>query len=856
MRRGVFLLIMFCAAALLLLLLGSEDGDRKAPLFEGHHSPTGSAGPCADAKSDTLTAFVSGTVTKRGKPVAATVSVRTLPAGEVIAKGRAGDDGRFELTCPPTTDCEVRATVKDGSWGSTQFKAGAPGVRVPRNVVIADGPLTLIGSVRWEDGAPFEGDVVVRNRRVPLDGAGRFSLPGLHPGLIQVRARSADLEFPPRPVWLPEEGPLDIVLDEGWLTIGGKIVSAANDEPVRGAELSADCGDWCHPALVVRGRTNAAGSFRLRLPVDRGGMKITARGFAPREFPLQGRTGEFVIRLLPTGSVSGVVQTPDGTPLKGIPVLAVPLSRWFWDAVATVSDAQGRYFLTDLPAEDLNIFAYGSGHCTHMVHPAAHAGECRIVTQVEPGQEVVSDLPVVPSSSISGRVLDAEGAGVPGAAVKLFQSPDEVTFGYHLDPHLVVATDREGCFRFETVWPGLTCTLVAKQGSRHHEVGCGPLQSGERAEVEIRLQAVRLIDVRLLDRDSGEPVVGADVRIGRASGRYLEPEGQGSGWTDVLGHVRVPVTAEDPIVVWTRHRDFFRAGLIPVEGEFVRIPLEKGKTIEGRVFLPDESCADVASVSAFPMKSTMGFQKSWLGVSCGPTGFFRVSGLSDGEYDFKARGRAQGRWHTGQSTASAGARDVEIRVTEAEPELPDDSGTESVFVRVVGPNGALVMSGHARLTTVGGIRSNNHGFELTGREVPRNSSAGPRFVEVYRARDFRGRLLGAALAGPFPPEGEVIEIRLTEPHQIRGMVLDASGKGVHGVMVAAAPTSSASSGIETGSHAVTWTNRDGSFTLNGLGDLHYLVRFNPPPGFRATPSIESRPGADRLTVTLRAPSIR
>lgn len=113
-----------------------------------------------------------------------------------------------------------------------------------------------------------------------------------------------------------------------------------------------------------------------------------------------------------TGSVSGTVRDAmSGVPLPGVPVSATSSPG---GVVSTVSDAQGRYSLRDVPAGQARLNAGG------MPGPDPFAGSATKVIQLAAGQELRSvDFPMQGMGAVSGKVTDGDGNPVAGANVML-----------------------------------------------------------------------------------------------------------------------------------------------------------------------------------------------------------------------------------------------------------------------------------------------------------------------------------------------------------------------------------------------------------------------------------------------------
>ena len=250
------------------------------------------------------------------------------------------------------------------------------------------------------------------------DAAGRFSLQAPSSGIWRVVVRSSPplqspplplvepLELPPAWAALQPEPPAPPQSDP--LVLSGQVVDASGRKPIPGALVwpSAD------PAAFVR--TDAEGRFQVAAPGRRRfDLEILAPGYLLKKVLMarpqlvSRKTG--TLSLERAGTLRGKVVDPQGRPLAGAAVVAVPEgalgNRAFSpsDPVAAraVSDVQGRFELRRLRLEQsYEIRASRAG-----AFPAAQrAMATREVTLV-----------LAPARSARGRVLDPEGRPIAGA---------------------------------------------------------------------------------------------------------------------------------------------------------------------------------------------------------------------------------------------------------------------------------------------------------------------------------------------------------------------------------------------------------------------------------------------------------
>jgi protocatechuate 3,4-dioxygenase beta subunit len=168
-------------------------------------------------------------------------------------------------------------------------------------------------------------------------------------------------------------------------------------------------------------------------------------GGTPRDNPAMATTA-------PGGAgVAGVVfSAADGTPLRGAQVQFTGQGN---APLSTLTDAQGRYRLTGVPAGSWTARASKAGYVPQQSgtrHPAQPARPFQIAAR----GEYSLDFALVRGAAISGEVTNAAGEPLAGVRVEALRS--RVVRGHH-QPWKVVAsdlTDDTGAFRLHTLPPG------------------------------------------------------------------------------------------------------------------------------------------------------------------------------------------------------------------------------------------------------------------------------------------------------------------------------------------------------------------------------------------------------------------
>ena len=152
-------------------------------------------------------------------------------------------------------------------------------------------------------------------------------------------------------------------------------------------------------------------SATLSLTPGQWVLSASVQGLASEPAVLRLNHGEVVwvtLTLAPAGTVEGRVTRPDGTPASGALVRCVIVTAELIVCAAATADADGRYELLVPPGP---------------VYPYAESGGLlSLCGRVEAARESKTqcDLALLAGKSISGRILDKGGKGIPGAEVDAF----------------------------------------------------------------------------------------------------------------------------------------------------------------------------------------------------------------------------------------------------------------------------------------------------------------------------------------------------------------------------------------------------------------------------------------------------
>ncbi|MCG3132992.1 MAG: hypothetical protein HMLKMBBP_00078 [Planctomycetes bacterium] len=519
-----------------------------------------------------------------GAAAGGTIEGRVLGAGDApIAGARVGPtssgaDGAFRIDGAPS-GVEQIWDVAAAGFAQTELIATPParGEVIRRDVRLAPAPRAR-GTVTTASGAPIPEGCSVRIQvlversgrasaelrrflwaeapvqadgtwecELPWAGPARYRATASAPGLLPAISDLVDLDP------AVSEYRTDLVLAAAE-PIRGRVVDATTGGPVAGA--------WILDGNVVSATTGTDGSFAF----VGGGPGGTVRG-ASVDTRSHVRwhasmveiwsPGDFIeVRLDPARSISGTVTWDDGTPVADAIVRTIPESG------STPTSAEGRFVVTRLDARK---------HVVAVEHPDAAREE---IADVEADR---SDLRIVlrRGSPILGRVLGADGAGVPG--VWIIARPED-----RGSPVLRTVTGADGGFVLSGAGAGVAfvANLVpparptdeVPDTGRYRRTTAWGLRAGG-GPVDLRLDEGETIIGTLAD-EAGAPIAGVTLQAAPvpggpertattgASGRfqlsglhaaeYLIAPARGGGLSAVRGGDAVPGGARDVRLVGVR----------------------------------------------------------------------------------------------------------------------------------------------------------------------------------------------------------------------------------------------------------------------------------------------------------------
>jgi protocatechuate 3,4-dioxygenase beta subunit len=467
-----------------------------------------------------------------GKPVAAAdVSLRRVQRSPGMGHGltsggpgpsaATGADGRFRFHRVETGEYDLQVTRRGfaaGDRGALTVLAQKsdvdlgdvvlePGVVLEGRVVGPKGvPVAGAEVWPWPDTTPFERSPVW-HEPVTTDAEGAFRLADLRRG-ERVQLSVSHPAYAPLEggeVEVPTEEPLMIELrPQGTLAL--RVVDPEG-EPVPGAEVSSIVETRVSTGQGVFsqgygsegiGKTDAEGNLLAHPAPGAYLLEVSAAGFETRRVPGvevpagdgPARPLEVVLRRGAGATLIGRLTDHAGQPLPGFRVQAVPRLEDAEEApfgrhraATTQTDADGAYRLEGLHPGRYEVEAHGRRQ--RMAHGTVRlaAGTVRLDLVVEEGVEV------------SGRIVDAAGQPVGGAAAWLQTLPGGSTFQS--------ASAADGSFVFDWVPDG---TYQLSAGAHGYARAVAP------GELQVAGVALDGLEVRLRERSgaiSGQ-VLGLD----------------------------------------------------------------------------------------------------------------------------------------------------------------------------------------------------------------------------------------------------------------------------------------------------------------------------------------------------------
>lgn len=673
-------------------------------------------------------------------PVLLTLRHGTVAAGRVVDEQGQPVEGaelilrlaeedpmpRPTLRFRAVSDAKGRFRLANVSAGRFDLRATRPGFAEAdvRGIVIPEGePRADLGEVTLLPGAAIEG-IVVDERDRPVQGAqveltpfgpdfdarfffrepvatgpdGRFRIADLPRG-VKVGLKAQHRELAPAEmagVEAPTAEPVRLRLIRP-RSLEGR-VRDRQGEPVAAARLYLSetagtplGGGWAQrPAQAT---SDAEGRFVLD-GLKPGTAYVTAkasgyrtRAAQPVEIPETGQARPVEIILEPGTFLEGTVRDGRGNP---VPEARVMVQGERNGDVVPV-DAEGRYEIADLEPGPVQVQATLRGG------PGA-----RGALEIRPGRNRL-DLTLSEGTEVSGRIVDGQGAPVPGASLSLRLVPREGETPMFMGENQAVSS-ADGSFVLQGVSDGEYALIGSRQGFAPTTLSGIQVAGAPVADLELRLGPGAVIRGGLLGLD---PAVMSQVEVtafwdgGTYRHGVVEPSGSYRIEDMAPGtwHLMARVSSSDVV------RAQVEVG--PGEQEVVRdLEFPAGFTLTGRVLLDRKPLPRVrVLVVGRDEGASIGGNRETA-----HDGTFRAERLAAGTY-------------TLQVVLSTGMAHVETLEISGDRDLTIEIATGAVEGRLLSPEGLPVAGAFVSLSTeepglmftIPGASSDNQGaFALPG----------------------------------------------------------------------------------------------------------------------------------------------
>ncbi len=441
-----------------------------------------------------------------------------------------------DLTIPSQQAAFTVRAVDPATGHEARLVARLPGDHQIRSLTLAMvGRGDVVGTLRKADGSPLDDPLVIaRSITNPSEGAqavpnasGAFRLRDLPVGPVQVVAKDGQAyTYATAQITAPgAEAVVDLVLQEfgqPLARVDGSVIDGETAEPAAGLEVYVIPAGFTGPTHVAT--TDSDGAFSM-VDVPPGVARFRAwsptlgRYVGEVVSDLLGDSSnrvEMVLRPGATGAIVGTVTLAavgSEEPVAGAYVVARD------QGVFTLTDAEGRYELTNLPLGKIRLETWD---------PVTAAASNREVDLTADGQVLVIDFVLREDHGLGSVTINvADRNGVPEAGA-------EVALGWFGSPYSG-RTGGDGSVWIEQVPPG-THDVLVRLGGRLARGTVKVLYPGHAAQTSIVLGGLRNATIRVVGDTTGDgssvPLTPIGYRVPgvRSNGAIGQvPE---DGWTN------------------------------------------------------------------------------------------------------------------------------------------------------------------------------------------------------------------------------------------------------------------------------------------------------------------------------------
>ncbi|MHA7629174.1 carboxypeptidase regulatory-like domain-containing protein [Corallococcus sp. M7] len=367
-------------------------------------------------------AFIEGFVTRAdGTPAR---GARVSAWGEDGAvEVETGDTGSFSLDVPPGSfHVTARLGAETGAAGGAVIEGRGMTVKeetgAARGAIVVGPGMTATNATGAAEGAVVAGPgMTVKEPRAA--GGAIVAGPSM---TVEPRAAGGAVVTGPGMTVKAETGAAEgpIVVGPG-MTVRNVRIRLGGAASLTGVVRRKDSGEAIAGATVgVRAHGDRADLLQARSEADGrfevGGLapgaydlQVRAPGFQPLTRTglgvLAGQRFELVLELAAPGRIEGTVVDGAEAPLPGVTVVAQLRWRPLPDALPSVTDAQGRFTLEDVPEGTVYVAA----------RRADSEDEVRQPVRVEAGKTATTRLTLVGEGVLEGTVRKEDGARPSGA---------------------------------------------------------------------------------------------------------------------------------------------------------------------------------------------------------------------------------------------------------------------------------------------------------------------------------------------------------------------------------------------------------------------------------------------------------
>lgn len=500
----------------------------------------------------------------------------------------------------------------------------------------------------------------------------------------------------------------------------------------------------------------------------------------------QGTTRRLTFRLDAAVAIEGRLVDHEGQGLKGF-VMGFRQPTW-QSSMPAMSAADGQFVLDGLRAGDHMVVAYAEEHGQTMAPGKA------------PGRGL--ELRLGGAGRVVGRVVGEDGEPVGGGHVRPFQS---TFFSYYYSQVHPVGPDGT----FALALPRGDWELrVESEGGAVSEDTKVAVEIGETSEVEIRLPAVNVVQGVVVDA-AGHHVEGAEVFV-MQGGFPPTPSREHWARSDDEGRFEVIGLTAGAIGLHVQHpgyaKEVIEATAAPRKGVTpVRVVLQQGATLEGRVLDAAGEPVPGQQVTAMPEGSYMEALTTWSAAD----GRYRLTPLDGGS------------WSVGAGPLGAPLARETVKLgngttTTLDLRLPPTGGSLTGLVRVGGTAvaGAEVVVSDGRGIGSGRAVTNEEGrFTVEGLAIGR--------VSVTATSGSTARGTASVVIPDEPPTADVtIDIGTAT---FRARIVGADGTPLSGVF-SNLESPDAVGGGNTRWSPLPQTGADGQIVASGVTPGRWRLR--------------------------------